>query len=79
MTLKNFLAELSYNQILAIKRHAKGLLIALEKSNRKEMLEYEIVWDKWINKNCENCGAKIEMLDKDYLVYGCRECGAIIP
>jgi len=45
MTLKNFLAELSFIQIADIKRHAKGLLIALEKSNRKEMLEYEVKWE----------------------------------
>jgi len=42
MTLRNFLAELSFIQIAGIKRHAKGLLIALEKSNRKEMLDYEV-------------------------------------
>ena len=41
-TLKQFLAELSYIQIKEISRHAKGLLIAIEKSNRKKMLEYTI-------------------------------------
>jgi len=58
MTLKNFLAELSFIQIPAIKRHAKGLLIALEKSNRKEMLDYEIKWDSGYDK-CDNCGKNI--------------------
>ena len=42
MTIKNFLAELSFVQLKDIKRHAKGLLIAIEKSNRKELLDYEI-------------------------------------
>ena len=42
ITLKQFLAELSYTQLKEISRHAKGLLLALEKSNRKEMLEYEV-------------------------------------
>ncbi len=41
-TLQNFLRELTFIQIPDIKRHAKGLLIALEKSNRKDFLEYEI-------------------------------------
>lgn len=41
-TLQNFLRELTFIQIPDIKRHAKGLLTALEKSNRKEMLEYTI-------------------------------------
>lgn len=39
-TLQNFLRELTFIQIPDIKRHAKGLLTALEKSNRKEMLDY---------------------------------------
>ncbi len=42
ITFQNFLRELTFIQIPDIKRHAKGLLTALEKSNRKEMLEYEI-------------------------------------
>jgi hypothetical protein len=41
-TLKQFLAELTYIQIKEISRHAKGLLIAIEKSNREEMLKYQV-------------------------------------
>ena len=41
-TLKHFLAGLTFIEIKEISRHAKGLLLALEKSNRKEMLKYEI-------------------------------------
>ena len=70
MTLKNFLAELSFIQIKDIKRHAKGLLMALEKSNRKEMLDYglipkfdrrgEVVGHNCMqNAFCEICGLKI--------------------
>ena len=55
MTIKNFLAELSFVQLKDIKRHAKGLLIAIEKSNRKEILDYEVipemkVWRKYDGK-----------------------------
>ena len=39
---KQFLASLTFVEIKEIKRHAKGLLLALEKSNRKEMLEWKI-------------------------------------
>ncbi len=42
-TLQNFLRELTFVQVSDIKRHAKGLLIALEKSNRKEFLKYEVL------------------------------------
>ena len=42
ITLRHLLQELTFIKIPDIKRHAKGLLIALDKSNRKEMLEYEI-------------------------------------
>lgn len=42
-TLKQFLAELTFIQIKEIKRHSKGLLLALEKSNRKEMLDYVVL------------------------------------
>ena len=61
MTLKNFLAELSFIQIPAVKRHAKGLMIALEKSKRKEMLEYEVNWKDKIKEEeveCQECGQK---------------------
>ena len=51
MTFKNFLAELSFVKIPAIKRHAKGLLIALEGSNRKEMLEYEVSFKKELKED----------------------------
>ena len=54
-TLKQFLASLTFIQIKEISRHAKGLLLALEKSNRKEMLDYEViptmkVWKKYDGK-----------------------------
>ncbi len=45
-TLQSFLRELTFIQIPDIKRHAKGLLIALEKSNRKEFLEYEMIFNR---------------------------------
>jgi len=58
MTLKNFLAEMSFIQIEGIKRHAKGLLIALEKSNRKEFLNYEVDFNKNI-RYCRRCGSEL--------------------
>jgi len=42
-TLKHLLQELAFIEIPEIKRHSKGLLKALEKSNRKEMLDYLII------------------------------------
>lgn len=70
MTLKNLLAELSLVEEKEIKRHAKGLLIAIEKSNRKELLDYglipkfdrrgEVVGHNCMqNAFCEICGLKI--------------------
>ncbi len=73
ITLRHFLQELTFVQIPDIKRHAKGLLIALDKSNRKEMLEYEI---KPINSCehkkivygqaewCENCQEMIDFQEE---------------
>ncbi len=69
-TLQSFLRELTFIKIPDIKRHAKGLLIALEKSNRKEMLEYKMIprFDRQgeveghnceQNAYCEICGLKI--------------------
>ena len=48
--LQNFLRELTFVQIADIKRHANGLLKALEKSNRKEMLEYQVKSEKNDNR-----------------------------
>ena len=42
-TLKQFLAELTFIQIKEISRHAKGLLIALEKTNRKDFLDDVVI------------------------------------
>lgn len=73
MTLKNFLAELSFVQIKEISRHAKGLLIALERSNRKEILEYEIDFD---NKRCSICGEKLMgLIQVHHHNENCPKCG----
>ena len=50
MTLKHLLAELGYIEIPNIKRHARGLLKALEGSNRKEFLEYRCYTDEEIDR-----------------------------
>lgn len=42
MTIRQLLQELSFIKINNIKRNAKGLLLALEDSNRKEFLDYEV-------------------------------------
>jgi len=72
-TLKQFLAELTFIQIKEISRHAKGLLLALEKSNRKEMLDYEIEWN---NQKCSICGEKLYGLTQvHYHNETCEKCG----
>ncbi len=58
-TLQSFLRELTFIQISDIKRHAKGLLTALEKSNRKEFLDYTI--SSW--SNFQTTHQRKEMLD----------------
>ena len=55
-TLKQFLAELTFVQIKEISRHSKGLLLALEKSNRKDFLDYEVKPPEKELPRCPHCG-----------------------
>jgi len=71
-TLKQFLAELTYIQIKEISRHAKGLLLALEKSNRKEFLDYPIITPQSLNYFTDKKSAELvdyyferEKIDKE--------------
>lgn len=53
--------DLSFQELKDIKRHAKGLLLAIEKSNRKEFLDYQVIGDK---RNVEKfCEELIKVLD----------------
>ena len=75
-TLKQFLAELTYIQIKDISRHAKGLLLALEKSNRKEMLDYEMEFN---TKKCSICGEKLYgSIQVHHHNEECKKCGYMI-
>ena len=71
-TLKQFLAELTFIQIKEISRHAKGLLLALEKSNRKEMLDYEIKLEREYLA-CIWCGQPIYNKHAKYCSVKCRK------
>ena len=71
ITLKQFLAELTFIKIKGISRHSKGLLLALEKSNRKEMLSYELELEP--PKKCDNCGRENQGLEKYWLCPVCEE------
>lgn len=68
MTLKNFLADLSFIQIKEISRHAKGLLIALEKSDRNEFLDNVVLSHNEIDKT-----APIELYDRISHEYNYKE------
>ena len=72
ISLQNLLAELSFVKIKNISRHAKGLLLALKKSNRKEILDYEIL----DNEKCSICGENLYgLVQAHYHNETCKECG----
>ena len=63
-TLRQFLQSLSCIKINGIKRNAKGLLIELEKSNRKDFLNYEVRSPKC--QKCNSTNIKTEKIVDDY-------------